>query len=680
MNFKIGLALALILSAASPAASQQIVNPSTNTPLFTSISTPGFTSYVIPSFAQFLNIDFYGAGGGGGSGGREATSTIATGGSGASVGAFNRQRVPVALLGGAGATVPVAIGTGGIGGASIAVDSTTGVAGLPGGQTGIGTVFQYAVPDVSFTNIQTNGGSTNIYASVAFGNSVFVAVGTAGKIVTAATPSGPWTVRTSNTANLLNAVTWTGTQFVAVGGGGTIDTSPDGTTWTVQTSGTTNTLNSILWDGTTLTAVGDAGTILTSANGTAWATNAFTDNTATFTGTGSGTNLTTSVVTGTIYITQSVIGTGVPAGTYISSQTSGTPGGAGVYVTTAATTSSGAALTSSFNVRDVATDGAAHYVAVDTGGNAITATSVTGTWTAALVTLSNNYGLSSVAFGNGKWLIGGRGEFVESTSVFYNAATAGTGAWTSGFNPGYGISGIRYLNGYFIVCMRNVDQLWLSTDAASGWFNVGIGPAFLSTGPVTTPSFATYANGNWVMGYGGGLISYTPTIVNYSMIANGGVPGAGGGTGVATGSALPNGTSMFPVAAGASSSSTAGAGGGGTGICGAGAAGGSADAANVVRAPGVGGIGSSFVAWLQGGTQGQPNNLPTAGLSSTGSQILLGGAAGGGGYFGLTTAAQAGAAAGSPCAGGSGGGGSRNGFASGAGSQGGNGEIRIWAE
>jgi hypothetical protein len=67
---------------------------------------------------------------------------------------------------------------------------------------------------------------------------------------------------------------------------------------------------------------------------------------ASFTGTGSGTNLTVSAVTGVIAVGDRLDGTGVPATTNIVSQTSGTPGGAGVYVTSNATTSSGAALTS----------------------------------------------------------------------------------------------------------------------------------------------------------------------------------------------------------------------------------------------------------------------------------------------------------------------------------------------
>jgi hypothetical protein len=67
---------------------------------------------------------------------------------------------------------------------------------------------------------------------------------------------------------------------------------------------------------------------------------------ASFTGSGSGTNLTTTSVTGIIKAGDAVSGSGVPAGTTIVSQTSGTAGGAGVYVTSNATTSSSASLTS----------------------------------------------------------------------------------------------------------------------------------------------------------------------------------------------------------------------------------------------------------------------------------------------------------------------------------------------
>lgn len=86
---------------------------------------------------------------------------------------------------------------------------------------------------------------------------------------------------------------------------------------------------------------------------------------ASFTGTGSGTNLTASAVTGEIKPGDRINGTGVPAGTNIVSQSSGTPGGAGVYVTSAATTSSGASLTSNPPITFAAADAAVAVVQAD---------------------------------------------------------------------------------------------------------------------------------------------------------------------------------------------------------------------------------------------------------------------------------------------------------------------------
>jgi hypothetical protein len=69
---------------------------------------------------------------------------------------------------------------------------------------------------------------------------------------------------------------------------------------------------------------------------------------ASFTGTGTGTSLAVTAVTGVIKPGDALAGTGVVAGTTIVSQIPGvgTVGGAGTYVTSQATTSSGASLTS----------------------------------------------------------------------------------------------------------------------------------------------------------------------------------------------------------------------------------------------------------------------------------------------------------------------------------------------
>lgn len=83
---------------------------------------------------------------------------------------------------------------------------------------------------------------------------------------------------------------------------------------------------------------------------------------AVFTGNGSGTNLTASAVTGQILPGQLVVGSGVPGGTTIVSQTSGPPGGAGVYVTSGATTSSGASLSSNETITAASADQSAVQV------------------------------------------------------------------------------------------------------------------------------------------------------------------------------------------------------------------------------------------------------------------------------------------------------------------------------
>ena len=47
-----------------------------------------------------------------------------------------------------------------------------------------------------------------------------------------------WYRRDTGIPHIMNDVIWAGTQFLAVGNGGTIMTSPDGIEWTAQKSGT----------------------------------------------------------------------------------------------------------------------------------------------------------------------------------------------------------------------------------------------------------------------------------------------------------------------------------------------------------------------------------------------------------------------------------------------------------
>jgi hypothetical protein len=79
----------------------------------------------------------------------------------------------------------------------------------------------------------------------------------------------------SGTGSALLNISLLNGSFVVTGAGGTLLTSPDGTTWTpqVSTPPTTNTLRGAAFRAapTALYAVvGDAGTVVTSANGTSW--------------------------------------------------------------------------------------------------------------------------------------------------------------------------------------------------------------------------------------------------------------------------------------------------------------------------------------------------------------------------------------------------------------------------
>ena len=71
--------------------------------------------------------------------------------------------------------------------------------------------------------------------------------------------------------NTLYDVTYSGGQFVGVGGSGAIITSPDGIAWAVRASGTSATLRGVAGSGSVYVAVGENGTILSSYDGHTWA-------------------------------------------------------------------------------------------------------------------------------------------------------------------------------------------------------------------------------------------------------------------------------------------------------------------------------------------------------------------------------------------------------------------------
>ncbi len=79
-----------------------------------------------------------------------------------------------------------------------------------------------------------------------------------------------WDAVPSGVSTPLNAVTWGGGQFVAVGSAGVILTSADGRSWQARNSGTSSWLYGVAWNGSQYVAVGESGTILTSADAVLW--------------------------------------------------------------------------------------------------------------------------------------------------------------------------------------------------------------------------------------------------------------------------------------------------------------------------------------------------------------------------------------------------------------------------
>ncbi|MDH5784413.1 MAG: hypothetical protein OEZ16_02255 [Chromatiales bacterium] len=120
------------------------------------------------------------------------------------------------------------------------------------------------ITTMSLTGISTNAGNLSwsgttyaaVYATWAY---------TSSDLVT-------WSADTFTDTTNLQDIVWdtTNNQFVAVGMGGVIYTTPDGSTWTRQTSGVSHDLYNVTSINGSLVASGDKGTVLTSTDGIAW--------------------------------------------------------------------------------------------------------------------------------------------------------------------------------------------------------------------------------------------------------------------------------------------------------------------------------------------------------------------------------------------------------------------------
>lgn len=117
---------------------------------------------------------------------------------------------------------------------------------------------------------QTSASAAN-FKSVAQSNTGrFIAVGAAGKIQTSLNAID-WSDVVSGTSSALNSVVHSTVGWVAVGNGGTVLFSSNGTSWiTVDPVPTVADLNSVVYDGSYFIAVGNSGTIIRSSDGTVW--------------------------------------------------------------------------------------------------------------------------------------------------------------------------------------------------------------------------------------------------------------------------------------------------------------------------------------------------------------------------------------------------------------------------
>jgi len=112
-----------------------------------------------------------------------------------------------------------------------------------------------------------NSGVRNTLNSVAFGDGMYVAVGTWGQILTS-TDAETWTEQVSGERRtMLTDIVYGDDTWVAVGQYGTLLTSPDAIDWEKQESGVPGHLNSIAYGGDAFVAGGQGGTIITAEAG-----------------------------------------------------------------------------------------------------------------------------------------------------------------------------------------------------------------------------------------------------------------------------------------------------------------------------------------------------------------------------------------------------------------------------
>jgi len=131
---------------------------------------------------------------------------------------------------------------------------------------GTGGHILYSLDGITWVN--TNSGTTSNLTTITYGSGTFVAGGANGTIIYS-TDGKVWQKSGAVSYTTVNNIAFGNSLFVAVTLLGGIYTSSTGVTWTARTSGVTTPLNSVVFGSTKFVAVGSGGLILTSSDNTA---------------------------------------------------------------------------------------------------------------------------------------------------------------------------------------------------------------------------------------------------------------------------------------------------------------------------------------------------------------------------------------------------------------------------
>jgi len=138
-------------------------------------------------------------------------------------------------------------------------------------QQGSATVDNAAMTNIAPASVWTERTAPELdtLISVAYGNGLFVAVGTN---VIMTSPDGiTWTVQTEPNLEYWTSVVYANGIFVAVGQNSTVTTSPDGINWTERTA-PNGFWRSVAYGNGMFAAGGDSGAFMTSPDGITWTT------------------------------------------------------------------------------------------------------------------------------------------------------------------------------------------------------------------------------------------------------------------------------------------------------------------------------------------------------------------------------------------------------------------------